>query len=93
MSANGADDGIAGDFCGLSFFDDELEGGADVGTAAEIEAGCVGVTVNWTRVFKLEFLGDGKRCDPVEKSPVNFFAIRVVADGAFAGVAGGVPSG
>ncbi|MGA9885641.1 MAG: hypothetical protein WBQ34_18135 [Candidatus Acidiferrales bacterium] len=85
--ADGADDGVGGDFDGLSLFDDVAKGEAKAAIALTEEIGGVGVAVDSAAVEFVGF-GDGVDLSPVEKFLVDFVAFGMVANGAAPGVVG-----
>ncbi len=87
VGANGADDGVAAGVDAVGFFDEKFEGAADVLAAAIEEAGGAGVTVDDPSFGDVKFLGDVNGMLPAEKFLVDFVAIGMPADLAFAGMA------
>lgn len=90
VEADGGDDGAGGGADGFGLLDEVFEGGAERGAALGAKAGGVGVSVNdglmGDRVLAGDFLG----AEPAEVVLVNEFAVGVMANRAFAGVAGDV---
>ena len=85
VGANGADDGVAAGVDAVGFFDEKFEGAADVLAAAIEEAGGARVTVDDPSFGDVKFLGDVNGMLPAEKFLVDFVAIGMLADLAFAG--------
>ena len=83
----GADYGVAAGLAVAGVFDDAIEGAADMGAAEVPEAAGVGVAVESGEAFQVVEPDDVFAGGPVEEGCVDVFAIGVVADGAFAGVA------
>ncbi|MGH9686124.1 MAG: hypothetical protein ACRD5K_03410 [Candidatus Acidiferrales bacterium] len=77
--ADGADDGIGGDFDVLSLFDDVAEGEAQAAIALTEEIGGVGVAVDGAAVDLVGF-GDGVDLSPVQKFLVDEFTFGMAAD-------------
>src|SRR5690348_2129985 len=78
--------------CGSEFdvfaaFEDVLDGEEIIAAAHVVEAGGVGVAVDDADVIEMEVLDDGAKIAPVSESFLDLFAIRMIADGAFAAVA------
>jgi hypothetical protein len=85
----GADD-VAGGGVGIAgSFDEAVEGGADGLAPASPEANGVDVSVEAREAGEFVVVDDARAGRPVEEGFVDGFAFRVVADGAFAGVAFG----
>jgi hypothetical protein len=87
VGANGSDDGVAAGVDAVGFFDEKFEGAADVLAAAIKEARGTRVTVDDPSFEEVKFLGDVNGMLPAEKFLVDFVAIGMLADLAFAGMA------
>ena len=90
IGANGAKDGGAGDLDGFGLLDDGIEDGVESGFVQGGETGGSGVAVESHAMGQGILLDDLLDAAPVEVVDVDHGAIFVVADGAFAGVAGDV---
>ena len=90
VEADGGDDGAGGGADGFGLLDEVFEGGAKAGAALGAKAGGVGVAVNGGMMGDLVFVGDFFGAEPAEVVLVNEFAVGVMANRAFAGVAGDV---
>lgn len=88
VEADGGDDGAGGGADGFGLLDEVFEGGAERGAALGAKAGGVGVAVNDGLVGDFVFAGDFLGAEPAEVILVDEFAILVMANRAFAGVAG-----
>jgi hypothetical protein len=86
--ANGADDGVAGARGSACVLDDEIESGVIFDATALRKARGSGVAPDSGR-GDIEFKGGVKDANPVNEIVVDGLAVRVVTDGAFAGVMGG----
>jgi hypothetical protein len=84
---DGAEYGVAAELGCVSFFDDAIEGRADCVAAALPEADGVGVAIEGGDAGEFVIADDAWDICPVEEGFVDGFAVGVVADGAFAGVA------
>jgi hypothetical protein len=85
--ANRADDGVGGRPNAFSVLDDMFEGIAHVQTASLHQSGDVGMAIDAAIVAEIVFIGDVCGIAPVQDVIVNFRAIGMVADEAFALVA------
>ena len=83
----GADYVGAGDAYAGGLLDYVIEGGADVAAANDGEAGGFDVAVEGGEAAEAVFVDDCVWADPGEVGFLDLLAIRVVADGAFSGVA------
>ena len=63
------------------------ESSGEVTAAAMDQPGGFGVAVKRLAVVKVEVLGDLGVAVPAEEAMLNFVALRMIADGALAGVA------
>lgn len=64
-----------------------VESNGEVTAAAMDQPGGFGVAVKRLAVVEVEVLGDLGVAVPAEEATLNFVALRVIADGALAGVA------
>lgn len=87
VGANGSDDGVSAGVDAVGFFDEKFEGTADVLAAAIEEAGGARVSVDDPSFGEVKFLGDENGMLPAEKFLVDFVAVGMLADLAFAGMA------
>ena len=83
---DGAENGVGVGLGFAGFFDDAIEGEADVAAALVPEAAGVGVTVEGGEAGEIVVFDDLVVPGPVEEGFVDGFAIGVRADGAFAGM-------
>jgi len=90
IGAHGAKDGGAGDLDSFGLLDDGIEDGVESGFAQSGETGGIGVAVESHAMGQGILLDDLWDAAPVEVVEIDHGAIFVVADGAFAGVAGDV---
>jgi hypothetical protein len=90
VEADSGDDGAGSGADGFGLLDEVFEGGAKAGAALGAKAGGVGVTVNGGMMGDFVFVGDFLGAEPAEVVLVNEFAVGVMANRAFAGVAGDV---
>lgn len=86
IDAHGAEDGIGGDSGIVHAFNDALGDAAEPETALKGEAGGVGVAIHAGAAGKLKIVDDVMGIFPVEEFAFDFFALGMIADGAFAGV-------
>ena len=86
VGAHGAEDHVAGDLDVVNLLDDGIERGVGVLPAAPGEAGGVGVAIDRGVVNQLVLSHDLARVAPEEVVGFDFFAARVAADTALAGV-------
>ncbi len=93
IGAHGAKNGGAGDLDSFGLLDEGIEDGVESGFAQGSETGCSGVAVESHPMRQGIYSNDLLGAAPVEVVEVNHGAIFVVADGAFAGVAGDVGLG
>ena len=90
VEADGGDDGASGGADAFGLLDEVFEGGAQRGAALGAKAGGVDVAVNHGVMGNFVFVGDFFGAEPAEVVLVNEFAVGVMANRAFAGVAGDV---
>ena len=88
VEADGGDDGAGGGADGLGLLDEVFEGGSERGPALGAKAGGVVVTVNCGMMGDFVFAGDFLGAEPAEVVLIDEFAVLVMANRAFAGVAG-----
>ena len=93
IDAHGAKDGGAGDLDSFGLLDYGIEDGVESGFAQGGETGGSGVAVESHAMRQGIHSDDLLGAAPVEVVKVNHGAIFVVADGAFAGVAGEIGLG
>lgn len=93
IGAHGAKDGGAGDLDSFGLLDDGIEDGAKAGFAQGGETGGVGVAVESHAMRQGVLANDLLDAAPVEVVEIDHRAVFVVADGALAGVAGGIGLG
>lgn len=72
----------------VDLFDDGLEGALHVAAAFADEAGGVDVAIDARAAGEIEGAGDGVGAVPAQVGGLDVLAIGVMADGAFAAVAG-----
>jgi len=87
IGADGAEDGVGGDWGGLSLLDEDIEDGADVLVAAGPESEGVRVAVDDRPVRQVVVLDDFVGAMPVEEIVFDLRALRVMTDMALTGVA------
>jgi hypothetical protein len=90
VEADGGDDGAGGGADGFGLLDEVFEGGAKAGAALGAKAGGVGVSVNDGLMGDSVLAGDFLGAEPAEVVLIDEFAVFVMANRAFAGVAGPV---
>lgn len=92
--ASGGDDGGGSGVDVGGLFDDEFEGEAKIASADFIEAESVGVAIDGDPIdaaaVVFVILGDGSGAVPVDEEVFDDFAFGMVADGAFAAMAGDI---
>ena len=86
VGLNRADDGIGGDFGDAGALDDGFECGAEVPGAGLVEIEGAGVAKEVGAVSEAVFFDDGGGMAPVNEIVFDLVALRMVANGAFAGV-------
>ena len=86
VGADGVDYVVGGGFGDGAAFDDVVEGGAEIVDADFVEAGGAGVAIEDGSVAEAEAADDGAGMAPTGVLFLDFFALGVMADGAFAGV-------
>lgn len=84
---NGAEDifGVGFDLCCV--LDDHFRGAGKLVTTKLVEAGGPGVAIETLPVIEMKFVDHGLGVAPAEEGSFDFFAVAVIADDAFAGVA------
>ena len=87
VEADGGDDGTGGGADGFGLLDEVFEGGAERGAALGTEAGGVSMAVNCGMMGDFVLASDFFGAEPAEVVLVDEFAVRVMANRAFAGVA------
>jgi hypothetical protein len=87
IGADGAEDGVGGDWGGLSLLDEDIEDGTDVLVAAGFEAEGVRVAVDGRTARQGVVFDDFVGAMPVEEIVFDLGALRVMADMALTGVA------
>lgn len=90
--ADGADDGVAGDFDLVNFFDEVIENVTEVAAAQGVNPCGMSVGVEGATVREVEIFGDFFRTDPSQEVLIDESAIGMAANRAFAGVASGIES-
>lgn len=93
IGANGGDKARGGDGDLIAAFENVFEGAAKIEAALLVEAGGAGVAENDAAVGDLEVVGNPLDAAPLKESSFDGAAVRMIADGAFAGVARGVRRG
>jgi len=88
LGANGSQDAIARDLGRVGTRDDVIKRGTDVLAAKLDQSGGAGMAVNRAVVLDSVFLGEPADAAPVDEFLLDGFAFGVVADRAFAFVAG-----
>lgn len=90
ISAKDGDDALSGRSDVVGVFEDEFQNSAEIGAALGVKSGGAGMTVNGRPIEPIaavEFDLDGLRTVPVDEELLDGFAVRMLADEAFAGVA------
>jgi len=86
-SSDSAEDGASGNFYIHNFLNEGIEGHAKSVLAAGEDAGGVHVSINRPVISEAIFAGNLGRAAPAQELLLDFFAIGVMADRAFAAVA------
>ena len=86
--ADSVEDGLGAGVDALGVLDDVGAGDAHISDAAAVEAGGASVAIDGAAIGKSVVGGDGGAGAPVEEVVFDLEAVCVVADDAFAGVAG-----
>ncbi|HEV2288310.1 MAG TPA: hypothetical protein VGR81_05085 [Candidatus Acidoferrales bacterium] len=86
INAHGAKDRFAGGADDVGVFQNAFGKTAEITAATSAEASGLGVTVNRRATGQVVILLDVRRRMPLEEFLFNVFALRMVTDGAFAGM-------
>lgn len=85
--ANGADDCVSGNRCAIGLRDEEIQGVAVIATAQDVETQSMGMPMDGAIILQIEFSVDVPHSGPAHVGALDLFALGVIADEAFAGVA------
>ncbi|HKW89587.1 MAG TPA: hypothetical protein VJN21_12615 [Candidatus Acidoferrales bacterium] len=87
VDAHSTEDRVAVDFRSAHAFENAFGDDAEILPAASHEAGSVGVVIEGGATGEFILFRDTRRLAPTEEIVLDLFALRMIADGAFAGVA------
>ena len=87
VGADGFDVSRGGELDVFAALENVFDGEEIIAAAHVVEAGGVGVAIDDADVVEIEILDDRAKIAPVSESFLDLFAIRMIADGAFATMA------